>query len=151
MGGGIRRAPVALMKWALLLALALVMASGAAGCKEAEDIKKAAQGKKKDGPPDEHVDFVKREMTESDLTRKKVNQMRNYLMAAMPPPADLEAAKAALLEAKIQWRPDSWGNEILYKLQDGKPTPYSVGPDGKDGTADDVYPAKDKVNRKEVN
>jgi hypothetical protein len=34
---------------------------------------------------------------------------------------------------------DSWGRPFIYRVESGSPTILSTGPDGKEGTADDLY------------
>jgi hypothetical protein len=34
---------------------------------------------------------------------------------------------------------DPWDREYLFEIEDGRAVVHSAGPDGEDGTADDVY------------
>lgn len=80
--------------------------------------------------------------------RKLVNQLFNYCIgvcsANMECPADLEAAKEAVrTQYKLFWPKDPWGNPYQYKRIDVQTCDvWSFGPDGKDGTEDDVHIAK---------
>ncbi|MBQ9394860.1 MAG: type II secretion system protein GspG [Proteobacteria bacterium] len=86
--------------------------------------------------------------------RKVVNQLYNYSLGACSAnqecPADLEAAKEAIRKQfSIFWPKDPWGNPYQYKKLDAQSCEvWSFGPDGKDGTEDDVHISKN--NREDV-
>ena len=79
--------------------------------------------------------------------RKLVNQLYNYCIgvcsANQECPADLDAAKEAVRKQfSLFWPKDPWGNPYQYKRIDAQTCDvWSFGPDGKDGTEDDVHVA----------
>ena len=79
--------------------------------------------------------------------RKLVNQLYNYSLgvcsANQECPADLDAAKEAVRKQfGLFWPKDPWGNLYQYKRIDAQSCDvWSMGPDGKDGTEDDVHVA----------
>lgn len=80
--------------------------------------------------------------------RKLVNQLFNYCIgvcsANQECPADLDAAKEATRKQfGFFWPRDPWGNLYQYKRIDVQTCDvWSFGPDGVDGTEDDVHVAK---------
>ena len=80
--------------------------------------------------------------------RKLVNQLYNYCLGACSAnqecPADLEAAKEATRKQfGFFWPKDPWGTFYHYKRIDVQTCDvWSSGPDGKDGTEDDIHVAK---------
>ena len=86
--------------------------------------------------------------------RKLVNQLFNYSVgicsAYQECPADLDGIKAALKEKyNLFWPKDPWGKPYQYKkIDDQSCDVWSSGPDGIDGTEDDVHVAK--VNRDDL-
>ena len=93
---------------------------------------------------------------EPDLykARKLVNQLYNYCLGACSAnqecPADLEAAKEATRKQfGFFWPKDPWGKPYQYKRIDAQTCEvWSSGPDGKDGTEDDVRVAE--ANKEDV-
>ena len=86
--------------------------------------------------------------------RKLVNQLYNYCLGACSAnqecPADLDAAKEAVRKQfGLFWPKDPWGNLYQYKRIDAQSCDvWSFGPDGKDGTEDDVHVAA--VNKEDL-
>lgn len=80
--------------------------------------------------------------------RKLVNQLYNYCIgvcsANQECPADLDAAKEAVRKQfGLFWPKDPWGKPYQYKKIDAQTCDvWSSGPDGQDGTDDDVHVAK---------
>lgn len=80
--------------------------------------------------------------------RKLVNQLFNYCIGVCSSnqecPADLEAAKEETRKLYgFFWPRDPWGNFYQYKRIDIQTCDvWSYGPDGVDGTEDDVHVAK---------
>jgi len=121
---------------ALILALSLLSMTG---CKN-----------KDDPPPPQSVENKKSKTSPEQKAQRFVNKARNYLIAAASKageaPADLEAAKAAFkAESKFNWPPkDPWNSPYVYKKGEGTNfTIISFGPDGIEGTEDDITPADD--------
>ena len=79
--------------------------------------------------------------------RKLVNQLFNSCVGACSAnqecPADLDGAKEAVRKQfGLFWPKDPWGNFYQYKRIDVQTCDvWSFGPDGKDGTDDDVHVA----------
>lgn len=77
--------------------------------------------------------------------RKVVNQLFNYCVgvcsANMECPENLDAAKEAVrTQYKLFWPKDPWGTPYQYKRIDVQTCDvWSFGPDGKDGTEDDIH------------
>lgn len=87
--------------------------------------------------------------------QKLVNQLFNYCVglcsAQQECPADISAAKDGLRKQyNIFWpNKDPWGNPYQYKrLDDMSCDVWSFGPDGKDGTDDDIRVSKN--NREDL-
>lgn len=83
--------------------------------------------------------------TSEQKAQKVLNQLNNYLLAivsAQGAPADLDAAKQAVRETNsLSWPKDPWGKPYVYsKTGEGSYDLFSAGPDGRDGTADDIRP-----------
>jgi hypothetical protein len=80
--------------------------------------------------------------------QKLVNQLYNYCVgvcsANMECPADLDIAKEAVRKQfGLFWPKDPWGNPYQYKKIDAQTCDvWSLGKDGKDGTADDIHVSK---------
>lgn len=129
----------------MLLMLGLVLTLGLMGCEE----KKSSGGGSSDkasGPPAEHVTGpgkTKKVSSKEEKAAKVLRQLNNYLLGITSQngaPADLAAAKEALqLWHQVSWMNDPWGAPYVYKKTgDNSFEIYSLGPDGKDGTADDM-------------
>ena len=79
--------------------------------------------------------------------QKLVNQLFNYCLSVCASqqecPADLEAAKEATQKQhKFFWPKDPWGKFYQYKKIDSMHFDlWSAGPDGIDGTDDDIHVA----------
>ena len=84
--------------------------------------------------------------------QKLVNQLFNYCAglcaATQECPADLEAAKAGIKEKyQFFWPKDPWGKFYQYKKIDDRTFDvWSSGPDGEDGTEDDIHVAKSNLD-----
>ena len=79
---------------------------------------------------------------EEEKAQRLIRQLTNYLMAAAAKeaPADLEAAKAALIKSNVEWPDDPWGTPYVYQNQGGRQFEvFSVGPDGEENTDDDIH------------
>lgn len=151
-----------LLKWFVVLVLVLSF-SLAVGCgKEAEKIISGGESTKKNkGPDPKHVANEpynrNTKKTDAERVRDRLNDYHAYLIkggATANPPETLEAAIAVYNKAAtpMTWvNKDKWGNPYQYKAEARGKYPftvYSMGPDGQDGTADDVFPIGDKTNRK---
>lgn len=79
--------------------------------------------------------------------QKLVNQLFNYCVGIcgkqLACPDDLETAQKAVKEEyKLFWPKDPWGNPYQYKkIDDMHCDVWSLGPDGQDGTEDDIHVA----------
>ena len=100
---------------------------------------------------DEHVAQVERfpggVEPDDHKAQKLVNQLFNYCVGLCSTnqecPEDLDAAKEGVKkEYKLFWPKDPWGNFYQYKKIDDRTCDvWSMGPDGKDGTEDDIHVA----------
>ena len=80
--------------------------------------------------------------------QKLVNQLFNYCVGLcsieQECPKDLDAAREGIRKQySIFWPKDPWGNFYQYKRLDPQTCEvWSSGPDGKDGTPDDIHVSK---------
>ncbi|PJB35910.1 MAG: hypothetical protein CO108_24585 [Deltaproteobacteria bacterium CG_4_9_14_3_um_filter_63_12] len=128
----------------MLLMLWLILALAVAGCEEKKS--SGGGGGNASGPPPEQVagpGKVKKVASKDEKAAKVLRQLNNYLLgitAQGGAPADLAAAKEALkLYNQVSWMNDPWGAPYVYKKTgDNTFEVYSSGPDGQEGTADDM-------------
>ena len=61
-------------------------------------------------------------------------------------PASLDEMKGPLTpgEPSDEVKDDPWGNAYVYEVKDGTVRVSSFGPDGKEGTADDIFAEPDR-------
>lgn len=105
----------------------------AGGCDSSTDVRQALSGS---------VDMAKQTKARAEM-RQLAEMLMADEMAGMGWPSDDEGFGAMAAGGSI--RPsnllDSWENEYVYHAPSGtsdKPTILSVGPDGEEGTSDDI-------------
>lgn len=80
--------------------------------------------------------------TDEAKTQRVIRQTTNQLLGAMGPegaPADQDAAAEALATRGLSWVTDPWGKPYVYRKTGPRSFEiFSAGPDGQEGTADDV-------------
>lgn len=81
--------------------------------------------------------FEKHDAADAETTKAMLSSLATGIKLFR---IDHKRLPASLQESDAKWTADPWGNEFVYRPGgDGRSfTLYSLGPDGKNGTADDV-------------
>ncbi len=142
--GSVRR-----VLWYVLMLVALLVLA-AAGCDSRKSTSSSGEtgGKRAPSEVEQSVGPGKTKEAEGvdAKAQRLVRQLHNYLLGVSSEhgaPADLDEARAKLREMyQFNWpQKDPWGNGYVYR-QTGPSTfeVFSLGPDGIEGTADDIFP-----------